>query len=330
MFSDALQEAIEKEVVGQIAAVRAIVRGVTRIAAGLTPRERSWCAFLFMGPSGTGKTQIVHTLAKIVHGANRGLHVADCTTLAHVDPWAIFAGQLAPMFSVPRMDADTAVLDAPPLSIVLVEYLERGRREFPKALAAALDTGRIPLPSGRVGSLRNTLLFLTSSLGSREILEEAPRIGFQASPEADAAEDRTYRSCLAKAQEHFGQDLVARLDTLVVFHKLEEGQLAEILDRRAARMNRWLAERGVRCALRPTARDFLLARGRGDPRLGARELVRAYREYVEFPVADLLISGRVPPASRIDVEHDAGTEHLHFEVAPVSPPHTACIEVAVT
>jgi len=141
MFSDALKAALEREIVGQPAAVASVVRGTTRVLSGLTPRERTWAAYMFMGPSGTGKTQLVRTLARTLHGEGPGLHVADCTHFVHADPWTAFVTQLAPMFSLPRMSAGGSVLDAPPLSIILIEYLERGRKEIGKALTAALDTG---------------------------------------------------------------------------------------------------------------------------------------------------------------------------------------------
>lgn len=315
MFSDALKAALEREIVGQPAAIASVVRGTTRVVSGLTPRERTWAAYMFMGPTGTGKTQLVRTLARTLHGEGPGLYVADCTHFVHADPWTAFVTQLAPMFSLPRPEAGGSVLDAPPLSIVLIEYLERGRKEIGKALTAALDTGSLALPGGRLGSLANCLLFITTSLCSSEILEEAPRIGFQGIEEAAAEEERVLRTCREQAEAHFDADFVARLDALVVFHRLEDRDLAEILDRRFDRMNRWIAqERGFRCELAPAARAFLLSRGHADVKIGARELVRVHRRHVEFPLADLMISRRIPPGGLVLIDHRQGEVHLHFTV----------------
>ena len=319
MFSDALKSALEIEIAGQPSAIASVVRGTTRVMSGLTPRERGWCAYMFMGPSGTGKTQLVRTLAEALHGESRGLFIADCTHFVHTDPWTAFATQLAPMFSQPRLEDGGAVLHAAPCSVLLIEYLERGRKEISKALTAALDTGRVALPGGRLGSLQGCLIFITTSLCSREILEENPRIGFQGAA-APFEDDRISKTCRTQAEEQFGEDLVNRLDGLVVFRRLQDDHIGEIFDRRFDRMNRWIADRGFRCDLQPGARSFLLAQSHGDARLGARELVRVFRRFLEFPVADLMISRRIPPGGLLVIDHVPGEAHLHFTVTPGSRP----------
>jgi len=314
MFSNVLKAALEKEIVGQPDAIASVVRGTTRVMSGLTPRERSWCAYMFMGPSGTGKTQLVRTLAQTLHGEGRGLYIADCTQFVHGDPWTAFAAQLAPMFSQPRLEDQGASLEAAPFSVLLIEYLERGRKEISKALTAALDTGRLTLPGGRLGSLRGCLVFVTTSLCSREILEANPRIGFQGAAGGGLEDDRVSKACQGQAEEHFGEDLVHRLDGLVVFHRLQDEHIGEILDRRFDRLNRWIGERGFVCELVPAARQFLLDRSQGDTKLGARELVRVFRRFLEFPVADLMISRRIPSGGLVLIDHVPGEEHLHFTV----------------
>ena len=314
MFSDVLKAALEKEIAGQPAAIASAVRGTTRVMSGLTPRERGWCAYMFMGPSGTGKTQLVRALAQSLHGEGRGLYIADCTHFVHADPWTAFAAQLAPMFSVPNVDDGGAVLEAAPFSVLLIEYLERGRKEISKALMAALDTGRLALPGGRLGSLRRCLVFITTSLCSREILEG--RVGFLGGSMAEPGGDDVLKSCRAEAEQHFGEDLINRLDGLVLFHRLQDTHIAEICDRRFDRMNRWIGERGFRCELRPASRSFLLERSAGEARLGARELTRVFRRYLEFPVADLMISRRIPEGGLVVIDHVDGDEHLHFTVSP--------------
>jgi ATP-dependent Clp protease ATP-binding subunit ClpC len=336
MVSDLLKASLEAEIVGQPAAIQAVVRGTVHVMSGLTPRERKWAALLFIGPSGTGKSQLVQSLARAIHGDGPGLYVADCTHYVHADPWTAFAAQLVPMFSSPSVNDAGMVLEAPPLSILLVESLDRARKEVATALAASLETGRLALPGGRMGSLRHCLVFLTTSLCARELLEEVPRIGFQAPATGDEEEDgRVFRACLAHAEESFGEDLVGHLDGLLVFHKLDERHLAEILERRFARLNRSLRRRGFRAEMTSAARAFLLARGCGDLRTGARELVRAHRRFIEFPLADMLVSGRIPEGGLVLVDRHEGDKHLHFTVsrdaAPeLLPPDAACVEIAVS
>lgn len=330
MFSDAVKSALEAEVAGQPRAIASLVQGVTRAVSGLVPQEGPLCAYMFMGPSGTGKTHLVQTLAKTLHGDPRRLIVADCTHFVHGDPWLAFVSQLAPMFSnghdpgawgsgCPLLPGGTpaprkwAVAECPPLSIILVEYLERGRAEIVKSLAVALETGRVMLPEGRQGSLRNCIIVLTTGLCAREILEEGHRIGFAGSADEEER-DKIFKTCYAEAQKHYGTDLLARLDDFIVFHRLREDHLSDILSRLVRGLNRWLGGRGSRCELTSAARDFLLERGRRHLQMGARELLRAHRRFLEFPLGDLTISGGVPPGGLILVDHGGEEKNLHFTI----------------
>ena len=330
MVSDLLASALEAEIVGQPSAIQAAVRGTVHVMSGLTPRERKWSAFLFVGPGGTGKTQLVQSLARILHGDNRGLYSADCTLMGPADPWTSFALQVMPMFSIPRLDLGGLGLEAPPMSILLIEYLERGQREVWRALASAFETGRVALPGGRFGSLRNCLVFATTGLCSRELLEEVPRIGFAGTPQGDEEEGRIHRASVEHAAQQFGEDLVSRLDGVVVFHKLDAAHLSLLLERRFARLARALASRGFRASLSPAAHAFLLERGRGEPTTGARELVRAHRRFVEFPLADLFLSGRIPSGGLVTLDRKEGEDHLHFTVtgAALAPPGGTEVPIA--
>jgi ATP-dependent Clp protease ATP-binding subunit ClpC len=237
-----------------------------------------------------------------------------------------FAAQLAPLFAMARMSDKWAVLEPPPLSIIRIEHLERAPKEVTKTLAAALETSQIMLPEGRRGNLSNCLLFMTSGLCTREILDEAPQIGFSGTQgEEDEEREKLYELCHERADEQFGSDLMGRLDEMIVFHKLQEEHLSEILDRRASRLGGWLAQRGLRYELQPEAKAFLLERGRRDLRRGARDLVSAHRKFVEFPMADLLVSGRISVGRVVVVDRKAGENHLHFTV---TKPDAAESEIA--
>jgi len=207
-----------------------------------------------------------------------------------------------------------ASVEPPPYSVLVVGDLERGRPEFGMTLIRALKTGHLPLPDGRSGSLRNCIVFLTSSLCSAEILAEKPGIGFSAAREAEEERAHVFKLCSDAAVKHWSVDLIAQLDDLIVFHRLEEQQLEEISDRLVAGLNRRLESRDFRCELTENGRRFLLQRGARDPRMGARCLVRAHKKHLEFPVADLAMSGRVPAGAVVSVDWKEGAEHLHFDV----------------
>jgi ATP-dependent Clp protease ATP-binding subunit ClpC len=337
MLSDVIKSALEKEVAGQQRAVNSIVRGATRAVSGLMPSETPRCAYVLMGPTGTGKTHVVRTLTKVLQGDSTRLVICDCSHFAQGDPWSALVKQIAPLFMVPRIGGHWTVLDTPPLSILLIDYLERGRPELSKALAAALETGHLTLPDGRQGSLRNTLIFITSSLCASEIFDEDSGIGFAGAVEGRGTDngEKLFRTCHAEAEEHFGADLMARLDGLLLFHPLREEHLAGILDRMFEGLNREIALRGFACRLAEPAKAFLLEKGLENLRFGARHLVRAHRRFVEFPVGDLMVSRRIPSGGLVLIDHKPGDENLHFAIRPggsehlVTPPESMPQSVTV-
>ncbi|HXV76845.1 MAG TPA: AAA family ATPase [Candidatus Polarisedimenticolaceae bacterium] len=311
-----IKSQLEAGTVGQRPAINAVVRGVTRVVSGMTPQERSFCAYMLMGPSGTGKSHLIGMLARVIHGDERRVVVADCTQFVHGDPWMVFAAQLAPLFDGSVIDHGASLREAPPLSIVRIEYLERGPEEISRGLGVALETGQLVLPEGRRGSLRNCLVFLTSTLCSKEILDEAPRIGFSGAQDDDDEEmhDRIYETCRQQAEQRFGGNLIGRLDALVVFHRFQHEHLSEILDHRLDRLNAWLAPRRIRCSFLPAAKVLLLERGGRDLRLGARALIRTHQRLVEFPLADMMLSGRIVAGTHVRIDRRNADDYLHFDV----------------
>lgn len=328
MFSETIKEALEREVVGQPHAIRSVVRGVTRVLSGLTPLERSWCAYLFIGPPGTGRTHMVRSLSRLLHGSEK-VHTVNCNPGGHADPWMWFVQQLAPLFEGQQQQQQqqqaAPLAGKGPPSIVLVQDLECARKEFFPVLARTLETGRLPLPGGRFGRLENSLVFLTSGLCTDKILEMSS-IGFSGGvPRDEAGPDQQsiFEMCRQESETVFGLDLLAQFDNLVVFRRLEDEHLARVLDARFGRLSRLLATRGVACELLPAARAFLLECGHPQRLLGARDLVVAFRREVEFPLADLLLSGQLEGGVRVVGDQLPGEKHLHFTVS-LQPAETGC------
>lgn len=305
MFSQTLKSALQQEVVGQSYAINAVVRGVTRLMSGMTPRERSWCVELFIGPRGTGRAHLIRTLGRVLHHGECALTV-NGSSAGQPDPWAWFCRQLVPLVGAPRAPGR-------PPTLLLIQDLEDARPELYPALARFLETGRLLMPDGRQAELANCMVFLTSGLCTDRILDT--QIGFSNHLEEDAALGAIAEVCRVEAERRFGTDLVSQVDDLVVFRRLEKEHLARILERHAARLNRWLEQRGIRSTLAESARAFLLECGSHQANLGAHDLILAHRNEVEFPLADLLISGRLARGAHVAVEHRPDEEHLHFTVS---------------
>ena len=333
MFSEMIKVALERDVVGQADAIRDVARGVTRLASGLTPSERTWCAFLFIGPTGTGRAHMVRSLARVLYGYEAELTV-NCKTTGNADPCVEFLRQLEPLLASqpppPNPSAPGFEMPGRP-RIVLVQDLEGARKELHTLLAYLLESGQIALPSGRTLRLDNCMFFLTSGICTDQILDGS-RLGFSGgTPESsEGKQSTTYTICREEAEKVFGPDLLTQFDNLIVFRPLDDRHLAEVLDRHFARMSRWLEQRGIRCVMLPAAREYLLGLVASERLPGAHHLVRVHRHEVEFPIADLFVSGALAPGLSVRLDHRAGDEHLHFSVQPTREVSALEREIPVT
>lgn len=315
MVSLQLQAALERDVVGQTRAVTTITRTVTIALSGLANPDSPLGIYLLVGPSGTGKTHLARSLARRLHGDTRRLVVADCAQLSGRNEGLIFARQIAPFFGSEVPEFQGQVRGMAPLSILLIERLERARPEFVEALVAVLESGSVPLPDGKCGSLRGCLVLLTSGLCSREIYEAGrPEIGFSPASDIEESEKaRIYQQCAAAAEKRWGTELLSHIDDLIVFHRLGPHHLPHIVRRLEAELNRRLATLPAVCSLDRDAARFLEARAGRFLRHGAWVLVKAFRRFVVFPLADLASSGRLAPGSRVRIGID-GDDRLRFTV----------------
>ena len=315
MLSLSLRCALEREVVGQPRPLNTIVRSVTVALAGLAETESPLGIYLFVGPSGTGKTHMAQSVARLLHGDPRKLVVADCIQMAGRDEWSALPSQLAPSFRHPAPGHAGSVLAMAPLSILLVEHLEWARPEIVQALVAALETGYLMLPDGKCGSLGGCLVLMTSNLCAREIYDAGrSEIGFSPAQEIEETEKaRIYQLVSTAAEKQWGSDLLAHLDDLLVFHRLREGHLPFILRRLLVGLNQQLAPRRISCGIDAQVERYLIARGARFLRQGAWVLVKVFRRFVLFPMADLVHGGRLQPGSRVLVTLDSG-DRLRFSV----------------
>lgn len=320
MLSLDIRCALERDVVGQSRPVQTIVRALTVSLAGLAQPGSPLGIYLFVGPTGTGKTHLARSVAKLLHGDPRLLAVVDCIQIGGPDDWGALTRQIAPHFREPVPGQGDAVVSMGPLSVLLVEHLECARPDLVQALFTALESGYLMLPDGRCGNLAGCLTLVTSSLCAREIYDAArPEIGFSPAREIEETERaRIYQSVCVAADKLWGPDFLGHLDDLLVFHPLTEADLPFILRRLILQINERLAVRGISCELEPEAARFLLSRGAAFLRNGAWTLARVVRRFVLFPVADLVHAGDLPPGSRIRVAAD-GDQRLRFDVRSGTP-----------
>ena len=320
MLSLSIRCALEREVIGQPRPLHTLVRTLTVALAGLANPVSPLGIYLFVGPSGTGKTHLARSIAKLIHGDPRRLVVLDCVQLGRTDDWSALARQLAPYFRYESKEQDDSVKTMGPVSVLLVEHLEKARPEIVQALVTAIETGFLMLPDGKCGSLSGCLVLMTSNLCAREIHDAGrAEIGFSAEKEiAETEKARIYQLVCNAAEKQWGPDFHGHLDDLLVFHRLRNDHLPFILRRLVLQLNLRMTARRVTLEVDREAMGFLLSRGARHLRSGAWILVRIFRRFVLFPVADLVQSGSVRPGSRILVARDSD-DRLRFDIVPAEP-----------
>lgn len=321
MLAKKLTTALEADIVGQRRAIEALVRSVTIAQSGLADSDAPAGMFLFLGPSGTGKSHAARTLTRVLHGDLERLLVVDCVQLEEQGNWQELVRQMAPHFreSVPGHGEQLRAMA--PMSVLLVEHLEAAGTDFAQALVSAFEHGRVSLADGVAGSLRNCIVVMTSRLCAREIYgEDRAEIGF-CSPSGEIAESekaRIFGLCCDVVERAWGSDFLGHIDDLIIFHRLRDNQLPLILQHFVDALNRRLSAAAIRVDLSDAARDFLVRRGARFLDHGAWYMEKVFRRFVLFPVADMASADALSCGGRIDISLVG--ERLCFQVNAAAVP----------
>ncbi len=313
-------------VVGQPAAVEAIVPYVQMFQAGLAPAGRPAGVFLLLGPSGTGKTRTVEALAEVLHGAERNVLKVDCgefqmehevAKLIGAPPGYLGHRETQPMLTQQKLSSVAS--EKCPLSLVLFDEIEKAAPSMARLLLGVLDKATLRLGDNTSVSFERSLIFLTSNLGARDMVRAIrPDFGFQAVT-GRAASDlpaRLRKIGLNAVRRKFTPEFVNRIDIVVTYQPLDPGSLAEILDQQLRDLQDHiagrLAERAFAIELSARSRKFLLERGTS-PQYGARELKRTIHRHLTQPLAAMVAAGRIEPGARVAVEVENDGEGLHLD-----------------
>jgi ATP-dependent Clp protease ATP-binding subunit ClpC len=289
-----LEEDLRKRVIGQNEAIGAVARAIRRSRAGLKDPKRPIGSFLFLGPTGVGKTELAKSLTAELFGGVDNLIRLDMSEYMEPHTVARLFGSPPGYVGYDEGGQLTEQVRRRPYSVILLDEVEKAHPEVFNALLQIMDDGRLTDGQGRTVDFKNTVVIMTSNAGSTE-LKRAVRIGFSTRKDEDER-DEQHEAMRSKAMEGlkrmFRPEFINRIDQIVVFHSLGREDLYQIVDLLLAQVRSRLSEQGIDLVVSDQARDFLLREG-FDEEYGARPLRRAIQTYVDDTLADALLAGTI-------------------------------------
>jgi ATP-dependent Clp protease ATP-binding subunit ClpB len=296
----ALDAELARRVIGQREAVTAVANAVRRSRAGLQDPNRPVGSFIFLGPTGVGKTETARALAEFLFDDEQAMVRIDMSEYMEKHAVARLIGAPPGYVGFEEGGQLTEAIRRRPYSVVLFDEIEKAHPDVFNVLLQILDDGRLTDAQGRTVDFRNVVIIMTSNLGSSWILEQGT---------ADWALVETQVTAALRA--HFKPEFLNRVDEIVLFRPLGAAEIAPIVDLQLARLSRLLADRKLALTVTPEAKALLAAEGY-DPAFGARPLKRAIQRLVQNPLASALLEGKFKEGDAIMVRADGG--HLRFEL----------------
>ena len=296
----AMETALGHRVVGQAEAVSAVADAIRRSRAGLSDPNRPNGSFLFLGPTGVGKTELTKALAEFLFDTDEAMIRVDMSEFMEKHSVARLIGAPPGYVGYEEGGYLTEAVRRRPYSVILLDEIEKAHPDVFNVLLQVLDDGRLTDGQGRTVDFRNTVIVMTSNLGSGVIQEMAAESG------SAAGYDRMKAAVLEIVGSHFRPEFINRIDEIVVFHPLGREQIRRIVDIQVGNLRKRLAERDLGLVLGDTALDRLADAGY-DPVYGARPLKRAIQSQLENPLANRLLRGEFSPGSTIEVSAEDGT-----------------------
>lgn len=296
---------LHNRVVGQDEAVVAVSNAVRRSRAGLSDPNRPSGSFLFLGPTGVGKTELTKALASFLFDSDDAMIRIDMSEFMDKHNVSRLVGAPPGYIGYEEGGVLTEAVRRKPYSVILFDEVEKAHPDVFNILLQVLDDGRLTDSQGRLVDFKNTVIVMTSNLGSQDVRELGE----------DATNEQIRSVVMAAIGQHFRPEFINRIDEVVVFHSLKKSQMRGIADIQLDRLRARLAERDISLTVDDAAFDLLIDLGY-DPVFGARPLKRAIQQEIENPLAQKILSAEFVPGDRIVISKDG--EHLSFDKLKLS------------
>ena len=293
-----LEDELHKRVIGQDDAVTAVAKAVRRARAGLKDPKRPIGSFLFLGPTGVGKTELARALASSLFGDESAMIRLDMSEYMEKHTVSRLVGAPPGYVGYEEGGQLTDAVRRKPYSVILLDEVEKAHADFFNILLQVLDDGRLTDSQGRTVDFRNTVIIMTSNLGAKALHKNSTELGFLAPKKAESnAKDtksidfkEAKKSVMGAVKHHFRPEFLNRIDEMIVFHPLTEEDLTKIVIILMSDVTKRLGERELHLEITPEAMKLLVKEG-SDFTMGARPLKRAIQRLIEDPVSDLILKG---------------------------------------
>jgi len=293
-----LESALHERVVGQEEAINAIARAIRRARSGLKDPRRPVGAFLFLGPTGVGKTELAKALAEYLFGDEKSLVRFDMSEYMEKFSVSRLIGAPPGYVGYEEGGALTEKVRRRPFSVILFDEIEKAHPDVFNILLQIMDDGRLTDSQGHIVDFRNTIVIMTSNIGGSEIVSSKKNLGFVENETYEQDFSEMKDKVIDEVKKVFRPEFINRVDEIIVFHKLTKEHIEQIIEILLRDIRARLSEREINLVLSPEAKEFLVNVGY-DSVYGARPLKRAIQRYIEDPLAEELLRGDIESESEV-------------------------------
>ncbi len=294
-----IEEELHKRIVSQDKAISAVARAIRRSRAGLKNPKRPAGVFLFLGPTGVGKTEVARALAEFLFGSEKALIRFDMSEFMEKHSVSKLIGSPPGYVGYEEGGQLTEKVRRSPYSVILLDEIEKAHPDVYNILLQVFDDGHLTDGLGNTVDFKNTIIIMTSNLGARFLQKRTP-MGF-VPPEEEGIPTKIEDQVMSEVKRVFNPEFLNRLDEIIIFNPLTDEDLLKIVELQVGQINANLQHRGLKIRLTPEAAKHILEKTCSDRSYGARPLRRALQRYVEDPLSDLLIQGALPLPCELEI-----------------------------
>src|SRR4051812_27783893 len=302
-----MEDELHKRVIGQEPAITAVSKAIRRSRAGIKDPKRPAGSFIFLGPSGVGKTELARTLAEFLFGDEEAMVRIDMSEYMEKHAVSRLVGSPPGYIGYDEGGQLTEAVRRKPYSVLLLDEIEKAHPDVFNILLQILEDGRLTDAQGRTVDFRNAIVIMTSNIGAKDIAKNVS-FGFGSSDELGASYEEMKNRIMGDLKKVFRREFLNRIDEVIVFHKLSREEIKVIIDLLIGRVRAQVAEHELQLELTDAAKELLVDKG-WDPAMGARPLRRAIQRYIEDPLADeVLRRGEIETGTTVLVDRDESSD----------------------